>query len=177
MLLIIMQLMACGDSKNKETLDAADSTAVAVTNGPSADNEHRRSYTAKLNGKNYDITILRQSDRNLPIVNDEAGRQYVDNSVEVSIACNGKLIRSKTFTKQAFSDFLSDKEKQGTVFLGMAFDAERSNNQKICLGAQIGQVGIEEGPAFTVEFPLDGGPISIVRDNYQDTTGNDGMTD
>lgn len=177
MLLFVMQFTACGDKKNNNANDDADSVQVSASQGPHADNAHRHTYTAVLKGKHYDITIDRQPDRSLPLVSDEMGRQYVDNSVEVIIACEGKLVRSKTFTKRAFAAFLSGKEKQGTVLLGMAYDAERSNSNHICLGAQIGQVGIEEGPAFTIEIPLDGSAISILRDNNQDTTGNDGLSD
>ena len=54
----------------------------------------------------------------------------------------------------------------------MAFDSEKSDASALRLGAQIGQVGIEEGPAFSVEIPLNGGASSIVRDQEQDTTGN-----
>ena len=58
----------------------------------------------------------------------------------------------------------------------MAYDSAKSDAHTIRLGAQVGQVGIEEGPAFSIEIPLDGGAMSIVRDNNQDTTGDD-MTD
>lgn len=177
MLLFVMQFAACGDHKKQAGNDVADSTQLAAKQGPHADSAHRHTYTAVLKGQHYDITIDRRPDRSLPLVSDDMGRQYVDNCVEVIVACEGKLVRSKVFTKRAFADFLSDKEKQGTVLLGMAYDAEQSNNSHICLGAQIGQVGIEEGPAFTIEIPLDGGAISILRDNNQDTTGNDGLSD
>lgn len=60
----------------------------------------------------------------------------------------------------------------------MAFDSEKTQKDKriIYLGAQVGQVGIEEGPAFSIEIPLDGSASSIVRDTAQDNTGGD-MTD
>ena len=59
----------------------------------------------------------------------------------------------------------------------MAFDTVKSDDRNIYLGAQVGQIGLEEGPAFSVQIPLDGGKARIVRDNVQDTTGDDSMGD
>ena len=56
----------------------------------------------------------------------------------------------------------------------MAFDQENSSAATLRFGAQIGQPGIEEGPAFIVEIPAGGGACSIVRDMRQDTMGEEG---
>ena len=56
----------------------------------------------------------------------------------------------------------------------MAFDQENSSAATLRFGAQIGQPGIEEGPAFIVEIPTGGGACSIVRDMRQDTMGEEG---
>ena len=119
----------------------------------------------------------RRADTSLPVVTDELGNRFYDNRVEVSILRDGQSFLQRSYTKDAFSDFLSASDKQGTVLLGMAFDADRSDSRAIRLGAQIGQVGVEEGPAFIVEIPLSGAASSIVRDSNQDTTGDDGMED
>ena len=57
----------------------------------------------------------------------------------------------------------------------MAYDETASVSGLVLrFGAQVGQPGIGEGPAFTVELSLDGS-VRIVRDSNQDTTGDDGM--
>lgn len=174
----IFMLSSCGEKKsnvNVEALRTEQQQAVAGT--PYAEPELKNSSTAKLGGRTYQITVERRADTSLPVVTDELGNRFYDNRVEVSILRDGQSFLQRSYTKDAFSDFLSASDKQGTVLLGMAFDADRSDSRAIRLGAQIGQVGVEEGPAFVVEIPLGGGAPSIVRDSNQDTTGDDGMED
>ena len=129
-----------------------------------------------MGGKDFVITIKRAADKSLPTVTDDLGKSFYDNRVEVTITCNGQPFFSKSYTKEAFASFLTTKsETQGTILLGMAYDSAKSDGHAIRLGAQVGQVGIEEGPAFCVEIPLDGSASSIVRDTNQDTTGDDGV--
>ena len=174
----IFMLSSCGEKKSnvkEEAQQTEQQQAVAGT--PYAEPELKNSSTAKLGGRTYQITVERRADTSLPVVTDELGNRFYDNRVEVSILRDGQPFFKRSYTKDAFSDFLSASDKQGTVLLGMAFDADRSDSRVIRLGAQIGQVGVEEGPAFVVEIPLGGGAPSIVRDSNQDTTGDDGMED
>ena len=178
-LLIAGMITACGGNKSNADQAQQDSLSAAQqANTPYADASQTNQYEAKLGGNTYKITISRAADKTLPIVTDEQGNKFYDNRVNVVITCNGNAFFNKSYTKDSFNDFLVSKaDKQGTVLLGMAYDSEKSNNQVIHLGAQVGQVGIEEGPAFSIEIPLNGGASSIVRDNNQDTTGDDGLSD
>lgn len=176
--LLIASATSCGGNKTHDKADGADSTQTALNaDAPYAEPGQQSSYTAKLGGKNYKISINRAADKTLPLVTDELGKKFYDNRVDVVITCDNAAFFSKSYTKEAFSAFLTTGgESEGTVLLGMAFDSEKSDAHAIRLGAQIGQVGVGEGPAFSIEIPLDGSASSIVRDNNQDTTGND-MTD
>lgn len=177
-LLLMASLSACSGNKSDANAQQQDSTAVnANNNAPYAETDQNNQYTAKLGGKSFEIVIQRKADKSLPIVTDDLGKQFYDNRVDVVIKCDGQEFYKHSFTKEAFADFLTTSaDSQGTVLLGMAYDSAKSDAHAIRLGAQIGQVGIEEGPAFSIEIPLDGSAISIVRDNNQDTTGDD-MTD
>ena len=167
---------SCG-SKTDHAASAADTTASSQSNVPYAEAALTNTYTATLAGKHFEITVKREADQQLPVVTDEVGKQYYDNRVQVDITADGKPFYSHAFTREAFAGFATEQETVGCVLLGMAFDSERSDAHALRLGAQIGQVGIEEGPAFIVEIPLDGGAASIVRDKQQDTTGDDGMSE
>ena len=176
--LLGMAQASCSSNKNDAQASSADSLQQqSAAAKPYADSPARNTYTAKLDGQDFEITISRQADASLPVVTDELGKQFYANRVDVDIKADGKDFFHKSYTRDAFEDFLSGEEKQGTVLLGMAYDSEKSDGHAIRLGAQIGQVGIEEGPAFSVEIPLDGSASSIVRDKNQDTTGDDGLTD
>lgn len=177
-LALVLGLAACGNSPKEANEAPTDSTqTVAKKELPYADSNLRNSFTAELGGKTYSITLERSADKELPVVTDELGKEFYDNRVEVTITCGGTAFFSKSYTKEDFSGLLSEAESRGTVLLGMAFDAENSTSQSIRLGAQVGQVGIEEGPAFCVEIPLNGGNPRIVRDKNQDTTGDAGRPD
>lgn len=169
---------SCSEKKGDAANDQEGNTAAVSAQGeePYADTEVDNSYTAQLGGKSYVIRIRRKADKNLPVVVDDSGQKSYDNSVEVTVTRDGKEFFNRRYTKEAFRDFLKGNEGEGCVLLGMAYDINKSDGHAIRLGAQVGQVGIGEGPAFTIEIPLDGGASGIVRDNNQDTTGDD-MTD
>lgn len=176
--LLSVAFVSCNGGKTDSASSSEDSLQqTAATDEPYAEPGQKNTFSAKLGGHTYNITINRQSDSSLPVVTDELGKKFYDNRVDIEITRDGGAFFSRTYTKEAFEDFLSSDEKQGTVLLGMAFDSPKSDGHSIRLGAQIGQVGIEEGPAFVVEIPLDGGASGIVRDKNQDTTGEEGMTD
>ena len=172
-------ITACGGQKGDSNAQEQDSiNAASKGDTPYAESPQSNEYEAQLGGNTYKIAISRKADESLPVVADELGKKFYDNRVDVVITCNGNAFFSKSYTKASFSEFLtSTTDKQGTVLLGMAYDSEKSNSKAIHLGAQVGQVGIEEGPAFSIEIPLNGGASSIVRDTNQDTTGNDGLSD
>lgn len=167
---------ACGDSNKEVTSDRqelsqTENAAALSTASP----ELKHTSTAELGNHTYRITIHRKSDSTLPKVKDEFNKEFNDNRVHVIVERDGSEIFNKDFTKATFNDNLTDEEQPGTILLGMAFDQEKSDGHTICLGAQIGLVGIEEGPAFCVKISTDGKGYTIVRDHNQDTTGDDGM--
>ena len=128
----IFMLSSCGEKKSnvkEEARQTEQQQAVAGT--PYAEPELKNSSTAKLGGGTYQITEERRSDTSLPVVTDELGNRCYDNRVEVSILCDGQPFFKRSYTKDAFSDFLSASDKQGTVLLGMAFDADRSDSRVI----------------------------------------------
>lgn len=164
---------ACGGDKTSSQQDPADSQIPADSvRQTEKSQELNQTYTAGLNGRQYDIRLKRTSAVDLPQIKDEFGTSFYDNRVEMQIACDGKTVLEHTFTKESFQNELSAGEKQGTVLLGMAYDAAHTEGNQLCFGAQIGSVGLDEGPAFRVKVRLPGGQITIERDAEQDTTGD-----
>ncbi len=175
---ILAALSACSGNKSNNDASLQDSTQTQQADAPYADPSQTNTSEATLGGVRYEVAIARSADKSLPVVTDDMGKTFYENRVDVTIKRGGEEFFKKSYTKEAFDEFLTSKaDRQGTVLLGMALDKERSTASTICLGAQIGQIGIEEGPAFCIEIPLNGGAASIVRDNKQDTSGEDGMTD
>ncbi len=173
-----LSLTSCNGQKSDAAATTADSAAVTSQAAePKSDAPRHNENHLTLGGHSFTVRVSREANRDGDVVTDENGTEYYDNSVTIHIDKDGEPLTDHTFTKRSFADFLSAAEQQGTVLLGMAFDEARSDAHALRFGAQIGMPGIEEGPAFIVEVPVDGGAVSIVRDKEQDTTGNDGMSE
>lgn len=158
---------SCGNKDNKAGINA-DSLSQNSTSTPrESEGDMQRTYSAKLQGDNYEITISRKTDKRLPTVKDDLDYEFYDNSVTVRIDCNGKEFYSKTFTKEAFKGFLPNADYEKCVLNGMAYDEDNSGGGDICIAAMVGQPGLGEGHAFTLEIPTDGSATSIVRAEQQ----------
>lgn len=167
---IAATLLTTGCGNEKKTTDQRDTISTPTTKGPlPADNELTRNYTAQLGGHTYAITIHRAPNESLPTVKDALDQEFYDNSVDVAITRDGETFFTKTFTKEAFEDYLESADRTSTVLLGMAYDEEKSGGSHLCLAAQVGQPGTGEGPAFTIDIPTTGDAYSILRDTQQDT--------
>ncbi|MBR2863326.1 MAG: DUF4738 domain-containing protein [Bacteroidaceae bacterium] len=165
---LLLLTLSCGGSKEPEVKNTKPQETTEVPKGPIADREWSYSYNELLDGHQYKIDIHRYSNPELPLLKDELGQEYYDNSAEVNIQRDGKHFYSKTFTKDAFWNFLSDTDKSGSMLQGIAFD--KSDAEGLHFGAQIGLPDGEGGPAFIVTVSKQG-IMSIVKDHNQDTQG------
>lgn len=169
---LLIFFTACSNKQRQTSpsphVEEQSQTSSSLVEMPALENQ----YTDRLNGHEYLVTISRQPDETLPKSIDELGNEYSDNRVDVVITKDGQDFFSRTYSKNSFLNMLSESESLGTVLLGMAYDSQKSNEKILCLAAQIGQIGIEEGPAFTIEIPLAGGTPNIQRDMEQDTSGS-----
>lgn len=172
---LVFSSFACGGQKDSSSeAAAADSTAQSASEVQSDPVRENRS-EVKMGGKDYVVTVTREPDQEGGTVQDEVGTLWKDNVVRISVTAAGEEVISRTFHKSDFADKLTEAEASGTILLGMAYDETASVSGRVLrFGAQVGQPGIGEGPAFTVELSLDGS-VRIVRDSNQDTTGDDGM--
>lgn len=167
-------LLSCGGKGETSHQEKQDSVQTSLIKGPRpADDELMRCDTVRLGGHLYVLSIHRQVDETLPTVTDPLEQVFYDNCVKVNIMRDGEAFFRKNFRKEAFSGFLSNIDCENYILLGMAYDELKSSAGRLCLAAQIGQPGTGEGPAFTIDIPLNGGAYSIVRDVRQDTTSED----
>lgn len=172
---LVILLAACGGSGEKKQT-AADSVAVQRPSGPiPAENALTRATTVSLGGHTFHVEIRRFVDKEQPTVKDDLDQEFYDNGVEVTVMSEGSKFFHHTFKKDDFAGFVPEAERRAYVFLGMAYDDRKSGGRTLCLAAQLGQPGTGEGPAFTIEIPLDGGAFSIVRDTQQETVKQEEM--
>ena len=78
--------------------------------------DSKTSFTYK--GKEYQSSVVRRPDDSLPVVINEQGDKFVDNSITLRITSGGKSIVDKVFTKESFASLVVyDKTTpQGIVY-------------------------------------------------------------
>lgn len=163
----LLLISACGNGGDKSSAnEGKQNTEEIVTDEPMSDNEQRDSINVKLGNHTYDVSIYRHPDKEVPLVIDELDQQFYDNTVDIAVLRDGAEFLTKKITKEAFKEFLSASDYKSSLLLGMNCDTARCEKSTLCFTAQVGQAG--EGPAFLILVPVDGGAMSIVRDNQQE---------
>ncbi len=119
---VIVVVSACGGKtgNNQEggltvlqgTTDAKGNQRMQVSNA-------ERTFTFK--GKEYTSHVSRTPDESLPLVKNDQGDTFVDNTISLRLQRGGETVYSKTFTKSDFatligSDFLSKSILEGIVY-------------------------------------------------------------
>lgn len=137
---------SCSNKKSDSSLVTADSTAAkgAAADSTAADRNQTNESTFNWQGKSYKCTVARVSDTTQPAVSTETGSKAYDNKVTVTITCDRQPFFEKAFTKADFKQNMSEKDYQKCILQGMAF-YEVKEGKGICLGAQVGAPGDEEG--------------------------------
>lgn len=80
----------------------------------------KTSFTYK--GKEYHSAVVRRPDRSLPIVQNEQGEKFVDNSITLRITCGEKLVVDKVFTKESFGLLVDARFMKHSILEGLVYD-------------------------------------------------------
>ena len=166
----LLLITSCGSNSEKDNADKGKEYTEAVNEDePMADSEQRDTVNVRLGNHTYKVSLYRYPDKKQALVVDELDQKFYDNSVDINILRDGVDFMKKTVSKDAFLNFLSESDYKSSVLLGMNCDTARCERSSLCFTAQVGQAG--EGPAFLVMVPVDGGPVSITRDNLLEDIG------
>lgn len=116
------------------------------------------------NGKKYHLYVDRSPSDSLPRVKSELGT-FADNRIVVKITReNGTALFSKTFTKQNFSEFLSDRYLSHSILEGLVFDDEKTSKSKnIMLAASVSFPMTDLYIPFSITITPDG-KMTIQKD-------------
>ena len=77
-----------------------------VTSAPQRMQVSDTKVTITYKGKEYRSSVVRRPDDSLPIVKNEQGEKFVDNSITLRITCGGKQIVDRVFTKESFASLV-----------------------------------------------------------------------
>lgn len=164
-------MASCGSKKADNEASQADSISTSKPAAIASDPQWNNQKSVKWNGHDYQITLKRTPAHDLPVVTDELGQRYYDNRVEVTITRDGAPFYNKKFTKEAFIDFISDKDIETGILQGIAFDDVDNKENGLRFGAQVGVPG-EDGIPFVIIINSEG-MASITKDNVLDTSAQD----
>lgn len=82
--------------------------------------EAKETFTYK--GKEYHSTVLRRPDESLPLVIDEQGDKFIDNSIKLQLVCEGKVVIDKRFTKESFASLIDASFLKNSILEGVVYD-------------------------------------------------------
>lgn len=117
-------LIAACSSRQKSTKDEIhvllpDTTLISTPQRmPPSDSQ----VTLHHKGKEYSSTIVRRPDDSLPIVENERGEKFVDNSITLRLTRGGKPVLDKTFTKESFASQVDAGFRRHAVLESMSYD-------------------------------------------------------
>ena len=95
---VMLSVISC-TSRNKGGDDVQvlmkDSTVISA---PQRMQVSDTKVTITYKGREYRSSVVRRPDESLPVVTNEQGERFIDNSIALRITCGGKQIVDKVFT-------------------------------------------------------------------------------
>lgn len=129
-------LFASCTSRNKSGDDVQilmqDST---VTSAPQRMQVSDTKVAITYKGKEYRSSVVRRPDESLPVVTNEQGEKFVDNSITLRITCGGRQIVDKVFTKANFASLIDAKFMKYAILEGLVYN--KTTPQGIVYAASI----------------------------------------
>ena len=166
-MLVVGVLTGCGNNKKEqkeETQRMFQLESVDENSGLQRMQVSRIQQEIACKGKTFQLSVERTPDDKLPQVKSDMGL-FMDNSIKVKIAReNGNVFFEKTFTKNDFAAYLSEKYLKRSVLEGLVFDDVRTSEKKeIILAASVSYPMTDLYIPFILTVSQDG-KLSITKD-------------
>ena len=119
--------------------------------------------------KGYKVEVKRTPNDSLPLVKDETGQKFVDNSIMVVVRrADGSVAISKTFTKANFDAYVNANYRKAGILEGMVFD--KVDGQQLLFAASVSLPQTDE--YIPLEVKIDNfGNVKIENATDLDTSG------
>ena len=165
-----LMLLAASCKEKKQSQDIiAPKVEVAKPQAPVRMQSYDDTRSVAWLGKEYKVEVKRTPNDSLPLVKDETGQQFVDNSITVVIRrADGTVAISKVFTKTIFNDYLDAKYQREGILEGLVFD--EVDNLHLEFAASVCLPQTDEYIPLEVEID-NYGNVTIARDTNLDTSG------
>ena len=132
---VMLSVISC-TSRNKGGDDVQvlmkDSTVISA---PQRMQVSDTKVTITYKGREYRSSVVRRPDESLPVVTNEQGERFIDNSIALRITCGGKQIVDKVFTKESFASLVDARFLKYAILEGLVYD--KTTPQGIIYAASI----------------------------------------
>ena len=164
-------LSACKEKKPQEEVITVRQE-VFKPQAPIRMQEYKQESDVKWMGSSYHVRITRVPVDSLPMVKDETGQKYVDNSIKLTVTrADGSTFVDRVFTKASFSSYLNDNYRRTGILEAMIFEKVEGNKLEFAVSVAHPQ---SEDEFIPLEMKIDGdGVVNISRDTAIDTYGGD----
>lgn len=166
----LMLLASCKEKKQTQDIIAPPKMEKELPSGPVRMQPSNKPWDVQWLGKAYKVVVTRTPNDSLPIVKDEAGYQFVDNSITLEVRrADGSVAISKTFTKASFESYIDKNYRKAGILEGLVF--VEVDGQKLEFAASVILPQTDE--YIPLEVKVDNfGNVEIERDSEMDTNGN-----
>ena len=152
--LALITMVACGDKpqpvQEKETVEIPPKEETPT--GPISDSPATREYVDTLDGNLYNITVKREPNETLPMVENDLGVQFYDNTATINVKKDNEEVYNKTFRKQDFRDYIRTEDYEYLTLAGIGYLEEASNKEKLSFTTQVCEPGMDGGVLLKIEL-------------------------
>ena len=174
LMLALTSLLLCASCKEKQQSQdiIAPKQEVAKPSAPIRMQPYSDVRRVAWLGKEYKVEVNRTPNDSLPLVADETGQQFVDNSITLRVLRpDGSVAIRKTFTKTMFNAYIDAGYRKAGILEGLVFD--EVDGQHLEFAASVSLPQTDE--YIPLEVKIDNfGNVKIERDSEMDTNGDDG---
>ena len=169
-LMVVVTLAGCEEKKQTQDIIAPRRVEAAKPSGPIRMQPYRDQRDIDWLGKTYRVEVNRSPNDSLPMVKDEAGQEFVDNSASIVIRrADGSVAIQKLFTKATFEGYIDAAYRKAGILEGVVFD--EVDDQQLEFAASICLPQTDE--YIPLEVKIDNfGNVKIARDSQMDTNGS-----
>ena len=163
-------LGGCKEKKQTQDIIAPPRVENIQPSEPERMQPYSKTWPVQWLGKAYKVTVNRVSNDSLPIVRDEMGMEFYDNTITLEVRrADGSVAISKTFTKANFDAYLDNNYRKAGILEGLVFDEVDGRYLEFAASVSLPQTD----EYIPLEVKIDNfGDVKIERDSEMDTNGN-----
>lgn len=169
----LCMLSSCSDKKKVARDIIATKPVVAKKKSTQKVGDYSQKREVEWLGARYTIVMERKADTSLPLVADEQGNRYFDNSMRIEVRrADGTLFFARTFVKADFAKCLSGSYERNGALLGVVFNEAKAD----CLlfAASVGSPDMMSDDFVPIVVKVSRtGQVSIYEDTQLDTSAGE----